>query len=331
MRNKLLICLLCMICAVSMSACGGGNDTPQEPDDGAAVSDAASPQEDGTQQEGTGDAQVDAAQDQAQPSDGGGSGPAADYTGPMPGMEEAVSMHDSEISGLLSGTPREEILSAWGEPDMKYDAASDFFDSDEWMLLETTGIHYIDVHYDGGGNVSDICIKGTGGGCSADITEFDDGQVWKAGLERKFWTDGPGEDAFEAWCAEQTDANLILGKFQSAGLTRHTIRELLNKPCGHWYSKDYVYQGDVFSVWTDYESDPDRNQFVCVKYDGANLVVPVAVGLYPSEGPDGDWYVSPPFTDMDAIYVDGIYDSREEPPANPRDVESDEINTWYKN
>lgn len=330
MRTKLLICLFCVICAFSLAACGGGNDTAREPD-GTAVSDEASPPDGEAQPEETEGQQTDGEQEPAQPQDTGESGPSVDYTGPVPSQDEAIAMKDSEISCLLSGTPREEILSAWGEPDMKYDAESDFFDADEWMLLETTGIHYIDVHYDGSGNVSDVCIRGTGGGCSADITEFDNGQVWKAGLERKFWADGPSEDGFEAWCAEQTDANLILGKFQSAGLTRHTVRELLDEPCGHWYSKNYVYQGDVFSVWTDYESDPDKNQFVCVLYDGSNLVVPVAVGLYPAEGPDGDWYISPPFTDMEAIYVDGIYDSREEPPAQPQDVEFDAINTWYKN
>lgn len=119
-----------------------------------------------------------------------------DFAGSVVSLEKIIEMKDDAATRLISGQPRQVILAEWGEPDMERhpEEKSDIFADDEWMVLDTYGVHYVDVFYDNQtGNVSEVTIRGTNGLCSADIKEIDTGVLWTAGIERKYWEDGPSE------------------------------------------------------------------------------------------------------------------------------------------
>lgn len=248
-----------------------------------------------------------------------------DYTGGIVSLEKIIEMKDDAATRLISGQPRQVILAAWGEPDMERhpEEKSDIFADDEWMVLDTYGVHYVDVFYDNQtGNVSEVTIRGTNGLCSADIKEIDTGVLWTAGIERKYWEDGPSESEFKNW-AETVDATAILEKFQSAGLTRESVRDLLHYTYGCWFNSGYIYQGDVFENMA-----PDGSwRFLCVEYDSQTHTIPIAITEYPGMSEDGEYLPSPAFTDGE-IYAPFLYNSLQEEQIDPAVAELEDYNTW---
>ena len=220
-----------------------------------------------------------------------------DYAGGIVSLEKIIEMKDDVATRLISGQSRQVILAAWGEPDMER-------------------------HPEETGNVSEVTIRGTNGLCSADIKEIDTGVLWTAGIERKYWEDGPSESEFKNW-AETVDATAILEKFQSAGLTRESVRDLLHYTYGCWFNSGYIYQGDVFGNMA-----PDGSwRFLCVEYDSQTHTIPIAITEYPGMSEDGEYLPSPAFTDGE-IYAPFLYNSLQEEQIDPAVAELEDYNTW---
>ena len=247
-----------------------------------------------------------------------------DYAYLVPEMADLSLMLDAKATETMGHLDYQTLYAAWGMPDLHNQEKDDASMSvktvkDQWMYLDRNlerGLTYIDVYYDlKSGQVSEVCMRGVNGHVTGDILSFIEDDVWVAGAEPRYWPDLDADD-MESWTMAQAvagDLDSIMARFQSAGLTRNTIRELYGDACGAYSDLYRNYLGDVYWLYSD---ETGESGYLRVEYDNIMHTIPTAIAFYADEDADGEWLDAPEL-ESEYVYASGVYNSIKYAPVWP--------------